>query len=222
MKKMNVKKLQGFTLLELLIAIGLFSILTAVAAGGYVNALRTDREVSALISAQSNAGLAMEQIAREARTGYLFCHGVTSTVPSANCNSPVPPATPAVLCTESTGPNIDPLTPDVTWTCPSLDFYNAQLEEVNYSLAGGTGTLMRKASAEDGGVAEAITADDVDIKSLKFVLQGELEGDHWNPRITIIMQVVASSTDPTLANDVLNLQTTVSSREIDCSAAAGC
>jgi prepilin-type N-terminal cleavage/methylation domain-containing protein len=202
-KKQFIERTSGFTLLELLIAIGLFSILVAIAAGGYINALRTDREVSSLISAQSNAGSALEEIAREARTGYLFCHGVDDTAPS-NCG----------LCTISVGEvGLPPTYPE--WNCPELDFYNAGEEEVNYSLD--NGALMRTSD----GSSEAITGDNVDIKSLQFILQGQLEGDSWNPRITIVMQVAPSSTDPTLQTDVLNLQTTVSAREIDCNA-TGC
>lgn len=186
--------------MELLIAIGLFAILVSIAAAGYINALRTDREVSALISAQSNAGLALEEIAREARTGYLFCHTLVGNAP-ANCG----------VCTTASSP-VGP-----TWTCPALDFYNADSQEVTYATS--SGEITRSVG---GGAPDAITADNVDIKSLQFILQGQLEGDQWNPRITILMQVAPSSTDPALTNDVLNLQTTVSAREIDCGAVSGC
>ena len=65
---------KGFTLVELLVAMALFSILMAIAAGGFVRALRSEREVSAMMAAESNVKLALEQMAREMRTGYLFCH----------------------------------------------------------------------------------------------------------------------------------------------------
>ncbi len=182
----NMKK--GFTLIELIIAVGLFSILVAIAAGGYVNALRTEREVAALASAQSNAGLAIEQMTREVRTGYLFCHDPNNNNPSAACN-----------CTTS----------GTTWTCSALDFYNSQTEHVNYSLAGNM--LTRSDNNENGGVPEIITSDNVAVSSLRFILQGQLEGDHWNP----------SSTDPAIASTTLHLETSVSARQIDCGA-GGC
>lgn len=62
----------GFTLVELLVAITLFSIAVSVAVGGFVRALRTQRELVALIAANSNASLAIEQMAREMRTGAGF------------------------------------------------------------------------------------------------------------------------------------------------------
>lgn len=65
----------GFTLIELIVAVGLFSIIIAVAVGGFVRALRTERQVVGLLAANSNVSLAIEQMAREIRTGYDFCGG---------------------------------------------------------------------------------------------------------------------------------------------------
>lgn len=58
--------------MELLVAITLFSIAISVAVGGFVRALRTQRQLIGLISANSNASLAMEEMAREIRTANNF------------------------------------------------------------------------------------------------------------------------------------------------------
>jgi prepilin-type N-terminal cleavage/methylation domain-containing protein len=192
MKK--IMNLKGFTLVELLVAIGIFSILMAVGVGGFVHALHTQREVAALIATQSNASIALEQMAREIRTGYLFCND-----PNNNGN-PNPTCSSACFVNGS------------VWTCNGLlDFYNANTQNVDYTL--GAGALDR---SQGGGVAIPITGDNVDVTYLTFTLFGNTEGDHWPPRITIAMGVAPNSTDPALASDVLNLETTVSAREIDC------
>ena len=72
MKHPNLKRLLGFTLIELLIAVSLFSIAVAISVDGFVRALRTQRQLIALISANSSASLAIEQMARAIRTGYDF------------------------------------------------------------------------------------------------------------------------------------------------------
>ncbi|OGZ00506.1 MAG: hypothetical protein A2946_00865 [Candidatus Liptonbacteria bacterium RIFCSPLOWO2_01_FULL_53_13] len=64
---------RGFTVLELIVAIGVFLIVVTVAVGGLVRALRTIRETAEILSANSNASLALEQMSREMRTGYDFC-----------------------------------------------------------------------------------------------------------------------------------------------------
>lgn len=76
--KLKFKK--GFTLIESLVAVGLFGLIISLAVGGFVKALRTQAQITALLSANGNASLAIEQIAREVRTGYNFI----------KCNDPDP------------------------------------------------------------------------------------------------------------------------------------
>jgi prepilin-type N-terminal cleavage/methylation domain-containing protein len=214
---------RGFTLIEVLVAIGVFSIVVAIATGGFVNSLRTQRQVASLISTQSNASLVLEQMAREMRTGFLFCHDTGSTAPSDNCYSPVgSDSETAVMCDTTIDPGNDAYAHGPSgdrlpngdlpmWDCPSIDYFNAQGAHVNYSLQ--NGALMESI---DGNPAQSITGDSVFIKKLHFVIFGNIEGDSWTPRVTIVMDVVPSSTDPAVNSDSLNLETTVSARTIDC------
>ena len=71
MKKMLHRR--GFTLIELVVAIAVFAVIVSVAVGGFVGALRSQRQVSALISVNNNVSLALEEMAREIRTGRNFC-----------------------------------------------------------------------------------------------------------------------------------------------------
>ena len=186
---------KGFTLIEVLVSIGLFSIIVGIAAGGFAHALRTQRQVAALIAAQSNAGLAIEQAAREMRTGYLFCHASDNAAPDPTCG-----------CNVSGN----------VWTCSNLNFYNASEETVGYSMVNNAFARMLS-----GGSPQPITSANVKVVSLVFTIFGNTEGDHWTPRVTISMGVAPNSNDPGVANDVLNLETTVSAREIDCSTSGG-
>ena len=187
----------GFTLIEMLVSITLFAVMVAIATGGFVSALRTQREVAGLISAQSNAGLALEQISREIRTGYLFCHDLSG---GTTCHYAV-----GNPCTAVGGVS----------TCADLNFFNGESANVIYSLSGGE--LVRT----DNNGPEPITGANVVVKNLSFIIFGNQEGDHWNPRITILLGIAPSSNDPAVANDVLNLETSVSSRNIDCLPAGG-
>lgn len=70
MKKTQTKN--GFTIIELLIAMSLFVVVISLVSGVFVNALRTQRNIVALIAANGNAALALEQLMREIRTGKNF------------------------------------------------------------------------------------------------------------------------------------------------------
>src|SRR5438128_740333 len=75
LKIFSKKNKEGFTLIELVIALALFSTVVMIAAGGFVRALRTQRQLSAFASVNGNMGLVLEQMAREIRTGINFSNG---------------------------------------------------------------------------------------------------------------------------------------------------
>ncbi len=160
---------------------------------------------------------------REVRTGYLFCHDIDSVTPTSTCGcavsdsgySPLTPADPSIPALPSE--EIFATGDYPTWTCNALDYYTAGGVHVTYSL--NNGSLMR--SQNDGNPAQSITGDNVNVQRMKFVLFGNIEGDNWTPRVTITLGVSPSSTDPATMNDVINLQTTVSGRTIDCTSANG-
>lgn len=72
MKNLKTKIKNGFTLIELIIVLGIFVILISIAIGGFINALRGQRVAVGLMEINDNMGLVMEQMAREIRTGYNF------------------------------------------------------------------------------------------------------------------------------------------------------
>ncbi|MDD5098835.1 MAG: prepilin-type N-terminal cleavage/methylation domain-containing protein [Candidatus Colwellbacteria bacterium] len=80
-------KSQGFTLMELLVALGVFSIIITVATSIFLGILRDTRFISAQASAIDNTNLAIEQIAREIRTGTGFLNpdsGATNKIEFTN------------------------------------------------------------------------------------------------------------------------------------------
>ena len=62
----------GFTIVELMVAVGLFVVVVGIASATFVQALRTQRQVVGLMAANDNASLTLEQMAREIRTGTQF------------------------------------------------------------------------------------------------------------------------------------------------------
>lgn len=68
----KLKFVAGFTMIELLVAMTLFSILMGIAAASFVKAIRTQRAIVALMAVNDNASLTLEQMTREMRTGYNF------------------------------------------------------------------------------------------------------------------------------------------------------
>ncbi len=74
----------GFTIVELLVAMSIFIVLTTIATGAFIQALRSERRLLALMSVTNNVSLVLEQMTREIRTGYLFSGGVPNQSSCAN------------------------------------------------------------------------------------------------------------------------------------------
>ena len=161
----------GFTIVELLVAMTLFVTLMSIVSGVFVRSLRTQRATAALIAANSNASLAMEQMSREMRTGSQFSGGGSE-----------------------------------------IRFTNAKKEKVVYRWNSTSGSVER--SNDDGAAFKILTADNVKIKNLFFILfQGPSLADQYPDRITMVLQVGAAGIF--IDAPVVNIQTTVSSRVIE-------
>ncbi len=65
----QVKKIEGFTLVELVVALGIFVVIITMATSILLHSLRLLRHVAHQASAMDNISLAMEQMARELRMG---------------------------------------------------------------------------------------------------------------------------------------------------------
>jgi prepilin-type N-terminal cleavage/methylation domain-containing protein len=72
MKASQKKKNRGFTIVELLVSMTLFLIVTTIAVGSFVRALRAQQAIVGLIAVNDNTSLTLEQMAREIRTGIDF------------------------------------------------------------------------------------------------------------------------------------------------------
>jgi prepilin-type N-terminal cleavage/methylation domain-containing protein len=167
---MTSSRRSGFTLVELLVAMTVFSIVIAIATGAFIRALRTQRQLVAFAAANSNVSLVLEQIAREIRVGRDFRQSSDT----------------------------------------EITFTNARGEEVTYSFeASGTGSILRS-----GGVAgpQQLTANIVDVRDLRFILNFSEDDDFYPARVTIAIAVAPKEIG--VSTSVVRVQTTVSARNI--------
>ncbi|GEM_PF-856566 len=175
----------GFTVTELIVAMGVFIVLVTIAVGVFVNTVRNQRRLTMLMSVNNNAGNVLEQIAREVRTGYRFCEEefLGGSNPSGPCY----------------------------FENDFLTFTNYRGALVTYEYDEASGSITR---LEEGNVdAVPLTAAEVEVSYLSFLVRqyGDGAEDMCNPwRITITMGVVPRGS--ALSAQEVRLQTTVSSR----------
>ncbi|MBI2587953.1 prepilin-type N-terminal cleavage/methylation domain-containing protein [Candidatus Azambacteria bacterium] len=71
-RQMPLKEGAGFTLLEMLVSIGIFALFIGLGAGLFLSVLRGERHAAAFRAVQENIRFSMETMAREMRTGKGF------------------------------------------------------------------------------------------------------------------------------------------------------
>ncbi|MEK7555321.1 MAG: type II secretion system protein [Patescibacteria group bacterium] len=186
---LNSRDANAFTLIELLVAMGIFVIVISIVSASFIQALRTQRSISALMEANDNTSLVLEQMAREIRTGYRFC---TASAPILNLD-------PIYIG------HCDSLAAD------EMAFINAHNEEVSYRFE--SEAIWKKKSILGVSEDKKITADNIKVNNFKIILVGNDSGDSLQPKITVSLSI-----SPKDERDVkgvsTDIQTTISPRLI--------
>ena len=176
--------MRGFTLLEMIVALGIFSVAALLATSSLLSLTDAQKKAFALQSAYDNIRFALEIMAKDMRTGSVYYCGDNTD------DLPVPVSTPKNC--ESGG--------------PALSYKNFPGQNIAYRIFGGS---IEKFI--DGVLVGAVTSDSVVINALTFYVLGSPEGDDLQPRITIVIKGTAGSGRSASKFD---LQTTVSQRKI--------
>jgi prepilin-type N-terminal cleavage/methylation domain-containing protein len=85
--KISVKKPQainGFSIVEMLVAVAIFSIVMLIAVGALLTMIDANRKAQALNSVMNNLNLAIESMSREIRVGTNYNCGGTGDCPLGN------------------------------------------------------------------------------------------------------------------------------------------
>lgn len=185
--KKNLKK-KGFTILEVTVAIGIFSVLMVLAVDITLRILDLQKKAGYIQAVLDNARLSLELMTREMRTGTNF-----SLV--------------ALPCPNIMGNGIQ-----------FTDVNQSPAQRRYYYLAdrdsdGKSDTIMRIAMSSDIAAdcteTRPFTATEVTVNKLNFILTGASSGPNdGQPRITINLNIKLKSAKAQL-NTATRLQTTV-------------
>jgi prepilin-type N-terminal cleavage/methylation domain-containing protein len=148
---------RGFTLVEMIVAVGLFAIVMTVASGAIFSIVDANRQAQSLNSVITNLNFAVESMLRDIRTGYDY-----SCLDSSNGAGGTFPSIPNDTndCAVSGGYSVSLINSAGDSVLYSFDSANHQIVKTVYNHLAGT-TL-------EGG----ITAPEVHIESMVFYVDG--------------------------------------------------
>ena len=178
----------GFTLVEMIVAVGLFGIVMMVSVTALVALVDANRKAQALQSVINNLNIAIDGMSRSIREGSNYHCGTTTS--GGDC----PSGTNTAIRFEHYGGNTAVTTDD--WIYEFRD-----------------GRIFKSTNGSTGGEV-AITASEVTIESVRFFVFGSTPGDTTQPKV---MMVIKGSAGTAKANVKTNfhVQSTAVQRVID-------
>ena len=154
---------RGYTLLEMIVAVGIFSVVMLAATGAYLTLINLDRQARAMNDVVSNLTFAVDSMSRAVRTGTNYkCNNVSGTnCTNGSTNSSLgftdseSPNRGIVYSLSNTGPNAGQIMATICSPAPCA-----------------------------GGTASALTDPRISVQSLKFYVRGVGVGDGIQPQVT--------------------------------------
>ncbi len=209
MKKLKNNNL-GFTLIEMIVSLGVFSIVVTTAVGAMLVLISTNQQLQAEQSVMTNLSFALDTMTREIRTGYNYYCASTDTDSS----------------TVFTGAGHESL---ATTTQDCADGRNGALRqgisffEGGNSLSGDDDRILYYYAEDEktiwrrvgNGTAQSIVSSGLEISEMQFYVSGSEDlddGDTEQPTVTIYIEAVEKESAD---SKVYYLQTTVTQRILD-------
>lgn len=195
----------GFTLIEMVVAVGLFAIVMTVCVDVLLSLVNADRKAQALQSVINNLNISLDSMVRSIREGTNYHCGSGTYTTLQNCSST----------------SDDPSNHYTFAFEPYGSTYNAQT-----GLWSGRAIIYHYNSADkrlyrstDGVLANAvpITAPEVSIDSLQFYVVGTAQtaqGDQVQPKVIIVVKGSAGA-EGTTARTTFHIQAAAVQRQLD-------
>ncbi len=184
----NSNKNLGFTLFEIIVAMGVFSMAVSVILSAMLSMTDAQRKAISLQSAEDNLRFAIEALSREMRTGHNYDCNNTNTGMSNNC---------------STGGNI-------------MAFTSAKGTRIIYAWDSINNAIVK--STDNGANYYPITSTDIKIEMLRFYVFGAggvgTDGVGEQPRVLISIRATAKDLKSKTQSQ-FNIQTTIVQRVLD-------
>lgn len=182
---------KGFTLVELLVSVALFSVIMMVAIGTLLSMVDANRKAQNLNSITSNLNFTLDSMTRTIRTGFdYYCSNADAFGAGTGGGGG------AVQDCLTGGTRLalkDHLGNDIVYSYDFTD--HSILRSIN------------------GGAAVSFTAPEIYVTSTLFIVTGSTPGDGVQPTVTLMIQ--SSAGDKTSTDTKFNVQTTVTQRILD-------
>ena len=181
---------RGFTLVEMIVATGLFAVVMLISVGALLSLVGANRKTQALHSVMNNLNIALDSMVRSIRMGTTYHCGGGNYTDAEEC-----PNGGTLFAFEPFGG--DPDDPQNQW----VYYYDSTTKRIYKSEDSGTNSF-------------AITAPSVTIDSLSFYVVGTDTGDTIQPKVVITIKGTAGAEQAKTRSE-FHIQATAVQRILD-------
>ena len=193
---------RGFTLVELIVSLGLFTIVVVAVVSSLYTVNAAYRRVSAMREVLDNLNFAIESVVRNVHTGTdIYCGQRPGTSDGSDC-SIVGGAGNSTISLKSTLGGTEAI--QYSLKVAGTDSY---IERTTASINSETGTV--------GGFTNPVrlTAPQIKIQNLTFYVEGAAAGDGQQPRVIMFLQGIAKADEQNM--QPFAVQTYISQRSFE-------
>ena len=188
----------AYTLIEVLVAVGIFTIVIAAPTGFFVSALKGQQKALASQEVLDETSYALEYVSRSLRMAKK----------ELDCASKSDPTTCACLKIGGYGVNYE-----LTHEGKGIKFTNYQNQCQEFFLDINDNRFKE---VKDGGEAIPLTSDDLEVVVFKIGPQDSWgQNDNKQPKITLFLEVKGVESARPELQPKIQIQTTVSQRNLD-------
>ncbi len=215
----NTNHNQGFSLIEMIVALGIFSIVVTTAVGSLIVVINNNQKLQAEQSAMTNLAFALDSMTREIRMGYnYYCDSQSSLTSGGPNNIFNKDNNPESILGD--GVNDCPDSHPNGHTVHGVSFYEGgdsltgvTSKRITYYYDATNKKIMRRVGNDD---AESVMSSGIDITSARFYVTGSdtLESANNTEQPTVTIQIEARSSK-NVTGKIYYLQTTVAQRTLD-------
>ncbi len=181
----------GFTLIEVIVAITIFTVVITLASGSIISALRTQKKAFEGGQMINQLSYALEYMSRALRMAKKDLTGE---------------------CLTSAGPKFNY---ETDATRQRVRFVNFRGNCQEFLLDTGTGQIKQRLAsglpASNFGPPVPLTSNDINVQEFEVILVGESQNDLQQPLVTFRLKARPT----TVPGPLFNIQTTISQRNID-------
>jgi len=190
---------RGYSLIEILVAVAIFTIVVAGPTGFFVSSLKGQIKSLASQKLLDNTSYTLEYISRSLRMAKK----------EIGCLDINDPTTCPCLKTQGYGFNYE--NPDGDISAIRFINYNGECQEFFWDK-----NDNRLKESKNEATPVALTSEELEIISLKFNLSGESQDDTDQPRVTLFLDLKGGKGQKILElRPEIKIQTTISQRNLD-------